>query len=297
MNPHRSGSPGGRNSMLPDKFGNPENDFPGDKEQIYDPAEVEIPSFLNDTPTARAELAEYYQSISRLDRGIGRLIQVLRDTGKLDSTLIVYISDNGAAFPQAKTTLYEPGMRLPCIVRSPIHKNRGTTCDGLITWTDITPTLLDFAGLLDNPEAFHGRSFKDILDEPQPENWRDHIFASHSFHEITNYYPMRVLRSDRYKFIYNIAWKLDYPFAADLWDSSTWQEVIRTDSSQFGKRKVEAYVQRPRYELYDLENDPDELVNLADKPEHAETVERFAGFIKEFQEETDDPWAIKWLHE
>ncbi|NLB68751.1 MAG: DUF4976 domain-containing protein, partial [Lentisphaerae bacterium] len=93
------------------------------------------------------------------------------------------------------------------------------------------------------------------------------------------------------------AWKLDYPFAADLWDSSTWQEVIRTDSSQFGKRKVEAYVQRPRYELYDLENDPDELVNLADKPEHAETVERFAGFIKEFQEETDDPWAIKWLHE
>ncbi|MBM3212886.1 heparan N-sulfatase, partial [Candidatus Poribacteria bacterium] len=52
-----------------------------------------------------------------------------KDEGKYDNTLLIYISDNGAAFPGAKTTLYEPGMNLPCIVRSPLHKKRGTFCD------------------------------------------------------------------------------------------------------------------------------------------------------------------------
>jgi len=258
---------------------------------------VIVPPFLSDTPEVRAELAQYYQSIARLDRGVGRLLAVLEEEGRLDDTIVLYISDNGAAFPEAKTTLYEPGMQLPCIVRSPLHKARGTTCDGLVTWADLTPTILDLAGVEADPAAFHGRSFAGIIDRESPDDWREEVYASHSFHEVTNYYPMRVVRTKRYKFIWNIAWKLDYSFASDLWESASWQAVVRDGSEHFGARTVDAYVHRPRLELYDLENDPHEVENLADRPEHESTVASFVEKLKTFQEETADPWLHKWTYE
>ena len=224
-------------------------------------------------------------------------MQILKEEGKYDDTVIIYISDNGPAFPAAKTTLYEPGMNLPCIVKSPLHGNRDTTCDGLITWTDLTPTILDFAGTDDNPDRFHGRSFKDIIDEEAPVGWRDEVYAAHTFHEITNYYPMRVVRTKKHKFIWNIAHPLTYASASDLWRSAVWQGALRDGLEKYGKRTIDAYLHRPRFELYDLEQDPDEIVNLAEKPEYASLVDEFADKLKEFQRKTNDPWLHKWEYE
>ncbi len=116
-NPHRAYEIEGH-PLHANSFGNPLESFDGDEEQLYSDDSVIVPPFLNDTPEVRAELAQYYQSISRLDRGVGRLVSILKDEGKLENTVIIYISDNGAAFPEAKTTLYEPGMALPCIMRT-----------------------------------------------------------------------------------------------------------------------------------------------------------------------------------
>ena len=295
-NPHRA-SVKEEHPLKPNGFGNPSEPFPGDTEQVFSEDEVIVPSFLPDTPQVRAELAQYYQSIARLDRGIGRLLDILQDERQFDNTVIVYISDNGAAFPAAKTTLYEPGMQLPCIVHSPEHDVRDATCDGLITWADLTPTLLDFAGALDDPTKFHGRSFRGIIDQEHPEDWRDRAYAAHTFHEITNYYPMRVVRTHRYKFIWNIAWKLDYSFASDLWRAISWQGALRDGREFFGARTMDAYVHRDRFELYDLEADPDEVINLAERPEHADLVKSFCDQLMQFQEDTNDPWLHKWEYE
>lgn len=295
-NPHRKAALK-NHPLRPDNFGNPEKSFAGDQELEYDPAEVIVPSFLNDTPAARAELAQYYQSISRLDRGVGRLVDVLREAGKYENTVLIYVSDNGAAFPQAKTTLYDPGMRLPCIVRSPLHQTRGGVCAGLVTWADLTPTILEFAGLHENPEQFFGQSFARIIDVENPADWRGEIYAAHSFHGITGYYPMRAVRTRRHKFIWNIAWKLDYPFASDLWNAASWQAALRAGTAQCGARPVENYLRRPRFELYDLENDPDEINNLAGLSGSQALVEDFIVKIKQFQADTDDPWLHKWTYE
>jgi N-sulfoglucosamine sulfohydrolase len=282
--------------LRPNSFGNPPQPFPGDYEQPCAEQEVLVPSFLSDTPEVRAEIAQYYQSIARLDRGIGRLLRVLREEGCYDNTVVIYISDNGAAFPEAKTTLYEPGMALPCIVRVP-GGAQGTACDGLITWADVTPTVLDFAGLYAEPAEFAGQSFREIIDLETPSDWRTEVYAAHTFHEITNYYPMRVVRTQRYKFIWNIAWKLDYSFAADLWASASWQGVLREDREYFGARTVDAYVHRDRFELYDLEQDPDEVINLAGDPAYATLVQDFCDKIRQFQHDTQDPWLHKWTYE
>jgi len=296
-NPHRSGNRLDDRPYKPDRFGNPDISFPNDDETIYKEDDVIIPSYLPDMPETRSEFAQYCQSVSRLDRGIGQLIQILEDEGKYDNTVIIYISDNGPAFPSAKTTLYEPGMKLPCIIRTPYLQERGKKCDGLVTWADLTPTILDFAEAYDSPDAFHGRSFKGIIDQESPLDWRDEIFVAHTFHEITNYYPMRVIRTKKYKFIWNIAYPLTYSSAADLWVSASWQGAIDRNLGKYGKRDIQAYLHRPKFELYDLESDPDEIQNLSDSKEYASIIAGFCDKIKRFQEETNDPWLHKWEYE
>jgi len=295
--PHRGGGKAEELPYKPDRFGNrAKGGYPGVKEVKYDPEDVIVPPFLPDSPECRAELAQYYQSVSRVDQGIGRLIGVLKEAGKYDNTVVIYISDNGIAFPGAKTTLYEPGMNLPCIVRSPLQKKKGITCDALINYADLAPTIMDFAGALSNKNTFQGRSFKPVLEREHPRGW-DATYASHTFHEITMYYPMRVVRERRYKLIWNIAHGLDYPFASDLWEASTWQATIRGGEKYYGKRTVEAYIHRPKFELYDLKNDPDEVKNLADNPKYKRVLTRLKSKLKAFQKRTKDPWILKWQYE
>lgn len=261
-----------------------------------DPQDVAVPPYLPDIPECREELAAYYGSIERCDSGLLRLIEILKETGRWDDTLVVYVSDNGAPFPGAKTTLYDPGTRLPCVVRNPFGKRQGYVCNAMVTWADVTPTILDFAGLPSDPDAFHGRSFLGAFEEERPAGW-DEVYGSHTFHEVTMYYPMRSIRTRRYKLIWNLAHPLEYPFARDLWESKTWQAALQRGTQDYGKRTVSAYLHRPQFELYDLDEDPHEVQNLADDVRHGETLQDLKGKLKRFQERTKDPWVLKWDRE
>ena len=323
--PHRGGGMATELSYRPNRFGNPKagtKKYPGIQEVVYDPNDVIVPGFLPDTPTCRAEIAQYYQSISRIDQGLGRLIEIVKESGKWDETLFIYISDHGIAMPGAKTTVYEGGLRSPCLVRNPYNSQRGVVTDAMVSWVDLTPTILDFAGALDargrvkqdvldrldpplsgqqtraTPRGFlHGRSFLAVLDQERTQGW-DEVYGSHTFHEIQMYYPMRVVRERKYKLIWNIAHPLPFPFASDLWVAPTWQAQYELGiSASYGAKTVGTYMKRPKFELYDLENDPHEGNNLAGHPGQAKRLDRLVAKLKDFQAETDDPWIIKWRYE
>jgi N-sulfoglucosamine sulfohydrolase len=269
--------------------------WPGNTPVVYDPATVLVPPFLPDTPACRVELAEYLQAVSRLDQGLGRLMEVLEETGHKDDTLVIFLSDNGIPWPGAKTTLYEPGVRLPLIVSGP-GVAVGQTCDALVTWADVVPTILAFAGAKGPAYPLQGRSFLPQLEKPDTPG-AEAVFLSHTFHEVTNYYPMRAVRTARYKLIRNLAHGLSFPFASDLWESDTWQDVERSGRSDYGRRTVDAYLNRPEYELYDLETDPDETKNLAGSADHAVTLALLKKRLTTWQTETKDPWIVKDRHE
>jgi N-sulfoglucosamine sulfohydrolase len=324
--PHRGGGEAVELSLQPNRFGNPApgKSYPGIDEVIYDPKDVLVPGFLPDTPTCRAEIAQYYQSISRIDQGLGELIENLKSAGHWDDTLFVYISDHGIAMPGAKTTLYEGGMRSPCIIRNPFNEHRGVTTDAMASWVDLAPTILDFAGGLDKetgkarPELvaglsmppgnsqqnrelskgeFHGRSLLPHLQQEHAEGW-DEVFASHTFHEIQMYYPMRVVRGRRFKLIWNIAHPLPFPFASDLWAAPTWQAQYQQGlDTPYGAQTVRSYIQRPKFELFDLQTDPFEGNNLAEDLEYAGTLAIMVAKLQQFQQRSNDPWAIKWKYE
>lgn len=167
----------------------------------------------------------------------------------------------------------------------------------MVNHADLTPTLLDFAGALPKDRKFHGRSWKEAVSEENPKGW-DEVNASHTFHEITMYYPMKVVRTRTHKLIWNIAHPLPFPFASDLWEASTWQDVFQHGpDTAYGKRSVRQYIQRPQFELYDLAADPDETKNLADDPAQAKLLADLKDKLKAFQKRTEDPWILKWDYE
>jgi N-sulfoglucosamine sulfohydrolase len=297
--PHR-GAIANRLPHQPNSFGNKSNGgtYAGIEPRRYKPEDVVVPPFLPDTPTCRAELAQYYESISRADAGVGRLIENLKEAGQYDNTLIIFVSDNGMPFPGAKTSAYEASLRLPCIVRNPSVKKRGVVSEAFVSWVDIVPAILEFTGV--KPPAnkkLHGRSFLPILADSQPTGW-DEVYASHTFHEVTMYYPMRVVRSGRHKLIWNIAHPLPFPFAADLFGAATWQDSLkRGEDFLYGKRTIKQLTHRPQFELYDLEADPDETNNLADDVAHRETLAKLQQKLRDFQKRTNDPWILKWGRE
>ncbi len=308
--PHRS-TVDAAHPLKADAFGNGPA-YLGVTEQVFDPKEVPVPSWLPDSPSSRAELANYYQAIARVDAGLGQLVKTLKDSGHYDDTLIVFTSDNGPPFPGAKTTLYEPGTNLPLIVRAPEMAHRGGVSDAMISWVDFTPTILDFCGVKvpdqaplipkprpgkPQPYPFHGRSFVGVWDDPHPPGWQGPIYGSHSFHEITMYYPMREIRTERYKLLLNIAHELSFPFASDLYEGATWQSTLKSSAAKYGLRSVDAYLHRPRYELYDLEKDPAELSNVGTDPAYKATFDELSAKLKTFQQTTRDPWLLKYEHE
>ncbi len=261
----------------------------------YRPQDVIVPRYLPDTPTVRAELASYYRAVSRLDAGVGGVLDALADAGAADSTLIIYVSDNGPAFPGAKTNLYDAGIHLPLIVRSPALKEGGRVNHAMVSWVDLAPTILEWTGTPLAPEL-QGRSFLRILGRENPAGW-DMVFASHTFHEITMYYPMRAIRTREYKYILNLAYKLDYPFASDLYASPSWQEMLKMKATKLGVRRIDAYVRRPREELYHLPSDPDEVKNVADDPAHQQVLNDLRARLKAWQQKTNDPWIVKHEYE
>lgn len=327
--PHRGGGldESSKLDLKPNLFGNkPDRGaFPGVEEVFYDPATVPIPAFLTDNAETREELAHYYQSLSRVDRGVARLVEILKETGLYDKTLIVFTSDHGMAFPGGKTTVYEGGLRVPFVVRNPYEPKRGVKHEALVSHIDITPSLLDFAGGLDREKnrplkfvepkevwagsevaadnlgpkinAYHGKSWIPILGDPEAAHW-DTIFASHTFHEIQMYYPMRAIRDREYKLIWNIAHALPYPFASDLWAASSFQSQYRKSlDAPYGQKTVGEYIQRPAFELYRIDEDPDETTNLASDPEYGEILRRYQEKLKALQAELKDPWIQKWEYE
>ena len=290
----------------------------------YDPSQVEVPSWLPDLPETRQELAEYYEAINRTDQGVGLVLDALERQGLRDDTLVIITSDNGPPFMNAKTTLYDAGTCLPFIVVPPrsssVHaKAKGITNPNMLSYVDILPTLLDYAGIADKPNSGEyikpgagmlddrplpspprgGRSFLPILarSDVAPESeWQHHVFGSHTFHELQNYWPTRVCRSRRFKYHRNIAWKLDFPFAADLYASYTFEGMRKMAEPMMGSRRFQDYLSRPAEELFDLENDPDELRNLVDDPKYADILTEHRTKTERWQKRTHDLWLFKDGH-
>ena len=234
----------------------------------YDPGSVDVPATHLDTPTYRRARARYLTDVTKMDRNVGRILDVLDRRGLAENTLVVFVSDQGSQFPGGKWTLYDAGVRVPMLVRWPGRVEGGRSTDAMVSLVDLLPTFVEAAGGRP-PEGIDGRSLLGLL-EGRAETHREEVFAAHTGDRAINRAPARMLRTDRYKYILNLApdslvHTYDVVRTADYWAS--WRErAFRDDGAA---ALLWRHQHRPAEELYDLVNDPEERRDLAADPAHA----------------------------
>ncbi|XP_067685524.1 N-sulphoglucosamine sulphohydrolase-like [Haliotis asinina] len=269
----------------------------------YRPEDVEVPYYLPDTPATRQDLANMYKTYSRMDQGLGIFLKELEDAGFIDNTLILYSSDNGIPFPGAKTNLYDPGMGEPMMVSSPLHKEHwGKVTEAMGSTMDFVPTILEWFNLtypkyaIDGKKdvTLTGKSLLPVAANPatsQPEY--SFIYSSHDMHEVTMFYPMRVLRTHQYKLIHNLNSHAPYPLATDIYQSPTFLDLLNRTHNNVEThwfKPLNTYYYRDQWELYDHQADPMELRNLANVTEYQSVLESMKKQLFEWQTVTSDPW-------
>ena len=246
--------------------------------------ELPIPAQLVDLPEVRSDLGAYLATVERLDRAVGAVLAELERAGALGTTLVAYTADHGPAFPFAKTTLYELGLAVPFIVRWPGVTPPGTDLE-LRALTDVAPTLLALAGheLVDAD----GRSFAPALRGGESPG-HAHLFASQTDHMRLPSTPMRSVRGPRYHYVVNFFPERE--FVVDALATPTWQALAAADDER-ARERVERFLNRPSEELYDLESDPDELVDRADDPALADVKRTLRSALIAEMIRTADPFV------
>jgi arylsulfatase A-like enzyme len=216
------------------------------------------PPWMPDSEEARIDLACFHRYVSEADAQLGDILQALEDADHRDDTIFIFTSDHGAAFARAKHSLYDPGLRIACIVRWPEHIEAGLRIPALLSNLDFSPTVRELAGLTPAPTdaALHGWSFADLLTgSGASRRERSEVFAEHTYGIM--YWPTRCIRTERYKYICNFE-----PLQPIMHEAFL--------VSRFGEEVVNEHYSAPAppEELYDLEKDPHEFCNLANDPRH-----------------------------
>lgn len=250
------------------------------------PEHVIVPPHLPDTPAVRKELAQYYDEIERLDRFVGAVFAELEVQKVADNTLVVFLSDNGRAFPRDKTTVYDGGIKTPLLMRWPGRIPAGTVCPQLVSTVDFAPGFLEAAGLKPAP-TMQGVSFLPLLaDARRPI--RTEVFAEQNWHDFEH--RSRALRTEHYKFIVNDYTDGALTPGADAVRGVAYRELQRfRRAGQLSPLQQQCFtLPRPALELYDLRSDPGEFNNLAAVPAYAPMLAELQRRMDAWRKETAD---------
>jgi uncharacterized sulfatase len=210
-------------------------------------------------------LEGYDASNHYMDSEFGMDLDLLDKYGLTDNTIVIYVNDNEAGIARSKYTLYDTGLRVPCIVRWPGQIKANTTSDALISFTDFLPTLVDILGGNADPN-WDGKSLVPLLEGRLTDHHEGLYFSytgvSVGSNRVETPYPIRAYRTPRYKYIRNLNYKIRHPKLK-------------------GPRRL-------RHELYNLELDPLETQNMEFFADLDPVMERLGDKIDEWMQKTGD---------
>ena len=269
------------NAHHPWTIGDPSN-FPLDQ--------IAVPPHMVDTPVTRAALAAHSAEVEVLDDQVGATMKLLDDLKVADDTVLIFLSEQGTALPNGKWSIYDYGTRAICLVRWP-GKIKPAVTDAVAMYCDISPTLVDIAGGED--PATDGKSLLPVL-KGETSHHRDHAYLIHQ----AGGYTQRAIRNKEFKLVWNPEREVDYyldvlmkpnssKFFAKAWKE--WLEKAQTDPT--AQAKIDRVVKHPEFELYNIKNDPWELNNLADNPEHTKKLREMHAQLQAEMEKLKDAFS------
>lgn len=255
---------------------------------VYKPGQLKLAPYLVDTPLTRRVLARYYAEVTDLDRQVGRVMDAVARSGQAGNTLFLFLSEQGSSLPHGKWTLYDAGIRSAAIARWPAKIRAGTTSDALCQYVDFLPTFIEMAGGPPAP-ALDGRSILKLLTGESTRG-RDFVYAEATSRGIISgpeAYGIRAVADKRWKYILNL--NPDATFKNTETQTPRFQSWIKKgETDAFAREQARRYQHRPAVELYDLENDPFEMKNLAEQPEQKPNLTRLRAALDAWMKQQGD---------
>ena len=261
-----------------------------DREAVIDPSKVELPPYFPDTPVIRKDYAQMLDNVGRMDVWVGGILDELEADGLSDNTIVFFFSDHGDGIPRAKRWLQDSGLLTPMIIRFPEGWNEPDVDSRLISFIDLSATVLSLAGV-DIPEYFEGRAF---LGEQASTVEREYIFAARDRMDEAHD-RSRAVRDGQYKYIRHYhperpfftpnAYRDRMPLMQDLIRLNDGGELTGAAAAMFADSK-------PPEELFDTLDDPHEINNLATDPAYADVLLRLSEELDLWEERTGDMGAI-----
>ncbi|MEM0969241.1 MAG: sulfatase-like hydrolase/transferase, partial [Verrucomicrobiota bacterium] len=260
--------------------GTHESKLRGKKElPLTDPAKVYVPSYMPDEPIVRREWANYIDNINTMDGWVGQQLDQLEKEGLAETTIVVFWGDHGAGMPRNKRYPGNSGLSVPLLVYvperfqglAPDEYAPGGVSDRMVGFVDLGATMLSLAGV-EAPATMHGRPFMGSYESPMPQ-------YNYGFRGRMDERPdlVRSLRNGRYLYMRNYAplrtgaQFVQYQHATET--TALWKQ--RFDEGALNDVQAAWWKLTPVEEFYDLQEDPDETINLVNDPAHAERVQAF----------------------
>lgn len=255
-----------------------------------DPKDVVLDPFWADTPETREEVALFYDNIQVMDMQVGDVVKNLKEDGLWDNTIIIVSTDHGDCLPRHKRDNYESSTHVPLVVRIPEKyrpqwfKAVNTKDDRLISFEDLTPTILGFAGV-EKPDYMYGIN----LAANQPEK-RPYVYGVRGRQgEIQEFRTYSVLGSDGFQYLRNLDLTPNGTSIAYRNFSKTQQALnkLNTEGGLNANQK-KWFEEKEMEELYDLKKDPFQLNNVAKDPKYSKVLATYREALDEWRNRGND---------
>ena len=217
----------------------------------------------------------YYQNIQDDNDQLGQVLNMVDNYGLRENTMFIYASDHGLS---GKWSLKEQGLRVPFIIRWPGKIKPNTTSETLLTLVDVLPTMLEVSNT-EIPSEIDGKSFLETLNGSKMKI-HDYIFGVSTRQNIREckIFPSRMIRGNRYKLIRNFN-------SVEVVDSNLGDNPV---INEFAKIGAESFPNVPYEELYDLEKDPFQKVNLINNPKYKKIRNRLSVALENWMKSQED---------
>lgn len=248
--------------------------------------EIELPPYFADTPEIRYDWATYLDTVEYMDNEVGLLMQSLKDQGLEENTIVIFIADNGRCNLRGKGYLQEPGIHVPMIIWAPGRVKPGTVIDDLVCTTDISATVLKLAGA-EIPDYMTSKPLMGVKEVQYREFVRS---ARDIWDEIDE--CSRSVTTDRFKYIKNhmpeVPWATDQAYLELNRPALHVMRRLKREGKLTNLQMTFFQDEKPVEELYDLENDPQEMNNLAFDPAYASSLAKMRALENRWQSNNPD---------
>ncbi|MGC6567235.1 MAG: sulfatase [Akkermansiaceae bacterium] len=255
--------------------------------KLYSPDDVVVPSYLTDLPEVREEISHYYNSVRRLDDTVGRVLEALDKSGFAENTLVLFITDNGSAFPFAKANTYLASTKTPFLVRWPgVIKPGSVDRDHFVANVDFFPTFMEATGL-PKPEGLDGRSLVPLF-KGEKQNAREFVFTQIDYTIGGPAKPMRCIQNKKFGYIFNAFSDGKFAYKNNNEGQTFKAMQAKGKSDPAVQARVDMFRHRVVEEFYHLQKDPGCTNNLIDSPEHAALISDFQKRLRAWMVKTND---------